>query len=85
MHEFTLNVITSLGNFDDPTNSKSNKLGNSPAIVLQKIKDDPYVLMQLARFGWKRVDKLALALKPEMISSESRLISFCKKLVRIEF
>ena len=76
--EFTLNVITSLGNFDDPTNSKSNKLGNSPAIVLQKIKDDPYVLMQLARFGWKRVDKLALALKPEMISSESRLISFCK-------
>lgn len=79
--EFTLNTITSLGNFDDPTNSKNNKLGNSPAIVLQKIKDDPYVLMQLARFGWKRVDKLALALKPEMISSESRLISFCKSVL----
>lgn len=76
--EFSLGTITSLGNFDDPTNSKNNKLGNSPAIVLQKIKDDPYVLMQLARFGWKRVDKLALALKPTMINSESRLISFCK-------
>lgn len=65
--EFTLNTITSL-----------NSLGNSPQLVLKKIEDDPYVLMKLSRFGWKRVDKLALALKPDSIDSESRLISFCK-------
>lgn len=73
--EFTLNTIMSLGDFNE---SSGNKLGNSPALVLQKIKEDPYCLTKLSRFGWKRVDKLALALKPEMICSESRLIAFCK-------
>ena len=68
--EFTLNTILSL-----------DGLGNSPAIVLKKIEEDPYILMKLARFGWKRVDKLALALKPDMISSTSRLISFCKTML----
>jgi RecD/TraA family predicted helicase len=72
--EFSLNTITKLGDFE----GGGNKIGNSPSIVLKKIKEDPYVLMNLARFGWKRVDKLALALKPEMVSSVSRLISFCK-------
>lgn len=65
--EFTLNTITSLSG-----------LGNNPQLILKKIEDDPYILMKLARFGWKRVDKLALALKPEMINSTSRLISFCR-------
>ena len=68
--EFTLNTITSLSG-----------LGNSPQLILRKIEEDPYVLMKLARFGWKRVDKLALALKPDMINSTSRLISFCKSVL----
>lgn len=65
--EFTLNTITSLSG-----------IGNSPQLILKKIEEDPYVIMKLSRFGWKRVDKLALALKPEMLTSTSRLISFCK-------
>lgn len=68
--EFSLNTILQLGNLE-----------NSPRLVLEQIENDPYVLMKLHRFGWKRVDKLALALKPEMISSTSRLISFCKTIL----
>ncbi len=65
--EFSLNTITSL-----------ESLGNSPRLILEQIENDPYILMKLHRFGWKRVDKLALALKPDMISSTSRLIAFCR-------
>lgn len=65
--EFTLTTITSL-----------KKLANNPKLVLKRIEEDPYVLMKLSRFGWKRVDKLALTLKPNMIASTSRLITFCK-------
>ena len=68
--EFTLNTIISI-----------SQLENSPQLVLKKIEEDPYVLMRLSRFGWKRVDKLALTLKPEMVNTTSRLISFCKSVL----
>lgn len=68
--EFTLNTIVSI-----------SQLENSPQLVLKKIEEDPYVLMRLSRFGWKRVDKLALTLKPEMVNTTSRLISFCKSIL----
>lgn len=68
--EFTLNTILSVGT-----------LANNPKLVLKRIQEDPYVLMKLSRFGWKRVDKLAVALKPEMVASTSRLISFCKSVL----
>lgn len=67
---FTINTILSL-----------SSLGNSPQLILQKIEENPYVLMKLSRFGWKRVDKLALTLKPELISSSFRLIAFCKSIL----
>lgn len=55
-----------------------NNLANSPKLILKQIQEDPYVLTKVSGFGWKRVDKLALKLKPDMICSTSRLISFCK-------
>lgn len=53
-------------------------LANNPRLILDQIKENPYILTKLTGFGWKRVDKLALTLTPDMVSSTPRLIAFCQ-------
>lgn len=53
------------------------EIASNPKQALDIIKDNPYELTKLPRFGWKRVDKIASKLNPEAICSTQRLISYC--------
>lgn len=48
----------------------------NPELLKQKLNDNPYILTRLHSFGFKRVDKLALKLKPDLLASKERLIAF---------
>lgn len=76
-----IDLIAKFGEFPEfslKTIEKMSILGNSPEIILNRIEENPYILTVLPRFGWKRVDKLALILNPEFECSTFRLIAFCK-------
>lgn len=51
---------------------------DSPELVKQKIKQNPYYISEYSRFGFKRTDDIALKMKPEMLKSPERLMAFLK-------
>lgn len=55
-----------------------NLLSNepNPGLLKQKIETNPYYLCSMKGFGFKKVDKLALKLKPELLESRERCIAF---------
>lgn len=48
----------------------------NPSLLKQKILDNPYHLTQIHGFGFKKVDDIAIKLKPEIISSSKRAYAF---------
>lgn len=48
----------------------------NPALLKQELEKNPYLLTRVDGLGFKRVDDLALKMKPELINSAQRLISF---------
>lgn len=48
----------------------------SPALLKQELDENPYTLVRINGLGFKRVDDLALKLKPELKSSMYRLVAF---------
>lgn len=54
------------------------KWESSPAILKQKIKENPYCMTEAKGFGFKTVDRIALKRDPSLIDSGKRLIAFMK-------
>ena len=50
----------------------------NPVLLKQQLEDNPYILTRISGLGFKKVDDLALKLKPELINSNERLIAFIK-------
>lgn len=48
------------------------------SILKQKIKDNPYCITEARGFGFQTVDRIALKLEPELISSSKRLFAFMR-------
>lgn len=54
------------------------------AILKQKIKENPYNLINARGFGFQTVDRIALKMQPELISSGKRLFAFIKYVLNKE-
>ena len=50
----------------------------NPALLKQQLEDNPYILTRINGLGFRKVDDLALKLKPELINSTERLVAFIK-------
>ena len=50
----------------------------NPVLLKQQLEDNPYLLTKINGLGFKKVDNLALKLKPEFINSTERLVAFIK-------
>lgn len=48
----------------------------NPDLLKKKIDENPYTLTQINGLGFKRVDELALKIRPDLIDSKYRLTSF---------
>ena len=48
----------------------------NPVLLKKEIEKNPWVLTRVDNLGFKRVDDLALKLKPELIDSTQRLVAF---------
>ncbi len=51
---------------------------SNPALLKEKLKNNPWILTDINGLGFKRVDELALKLKPEKINSLERLIAYTR-------
>lgn len=50
----------------------------NPELLKQKLNDNPYILTGIHGLGFKKVDKLALKLRPDMKVSNKRVYAFLK-------
>ena len=50
----------------------------NPVLLKQQLEDNPYTLTRIPQLGFKRIDDLALKIKPELINSNERLVAFIK-------
>lgn len=50
----------------------------NPSLLKQKLEQNPYILTKINGLGFKRIDELALKIKPELIDSTERLIAYVK-------
>ena len=50
----------------------------NPTLLKQQLEENPYILTKINGLGFKRIDELALKLKPELINSTERLVAFIK-------
>ena len=50
----------------------------NPALLKQQLEENPYILTKINGLGFKKVDDLALKLKPELINKSERLVAFIK-------
>lgn len=48
----------------------------NPVLLVQKLQDNPYIILKIDGIGWKKADELALKLKPEMETSLERLTAY---------
>ena len=53
----------------------------NPSLLKEKLEDNPYIMTDIPGLGFKRVDGLALKIKPELRHSMVRLVSFIKYLL----
>ena len=63
------------------TNTMLNTLlkgESNPQLLKETILNNPYTLTKIPSLGFKRVDDLALKIKPEMRDSQERLIAYVK-------
>lgn len=49
---------------------------SNPSLLKQELEDNPYIMTRIHGLGFKRVDDLALKLKPELRCSMHRLVAF---------
>ena len=50
----------------------------NPVLLKQQLENNPYCLTKIPQLGFKRIDDLALKLKPNMIDTVERLVAFIK-------
>lgn len=50
----------------------------NPVLLKQELEDNPYILTRISGLGFKKVDDLALKMKPELIDSSQRLVAYTK-------
>ena len=53
----------------------------NPSLLKEQLEENPYIMTQIRGLGFKRVDQLALKIKPELRHSMFRLVSFIKDLL----
>lgn len=50
----------------------------NPALLKEELEKNPYILTRINGLGFKRIDELALRMKPDLIDSTERLVAFVK-------
>lgn len=50
----------------------------NPTLLKENLESNPYILTKIKGLGFKKVDDLALSLKPELIDSPKRLLAYAK-------
>lgn len=50
----------------------------NPVLLKQELEKNPYLLTRISGLGFKKVDDLALKMKPELIDSTERLVAYTK-------
>ena len=50
----------------------------NPTLLKQQLEQNPYILVRIRGLGFKRIDELALKLKPALLDSHERLVAFVK-------
>lgn len=50
----------------------------NPVLLKQELEKNPYLLTRIPSLGFKRIDDLALKMKPELIDSSQRLVAYTK-------
>lgn len=65
-------------NINNGTVERLIKAAGSTLKLKEELTNNPYTLTEYQGFGFISVDKIVLAMKPELISSRFRLISFVK-------
>ena len=50
----------------------------NPALLKQELEKNPYIMTKVPQLGFKRIDDLALKLKPELLNSTERLVAFIR-------
>lgn len=50
----------------------------NPVLLKQELEKNPYIMTKVPQLGFKRIDDLALKLKPELLNSTERLIAFIR-------
>lgn len=53
----------------------------NPSLLKQQLEDNPYMMTKIRGLGFKRVDSLALKIKPELKHSMVRLVAFIRNLL----
>ena len=66
----TFNMIKKLLSFE-----------SNPSLLKEQLEENPYMMTQIRGLGFKRVDQLALKIKPELRHSMFRLVAFIKNLL----
>lgn len=51
---------------------------SNPVLLKQELEKNPYILTRINGLGFKKVDDLALKMKPELIDSSQRLVAYTK-------
>lgn len=50
----------------------------NPSLLKQQLLKNPYIMTRINGLGFKKVDELALKIKPELLESTERLVAFIK-------
>lgn len=50
----------------------------NPSLLKKNLEENPYILTKVHGMGFKRIDELALKVKPHLIDSPERLVAFVK-------
>lgn len=50
----------------------------NPVLLKQELESNPYILTRISGLGFRRIDDLALKMKPELINSLQRLVAYTK-------
>ena len=51
---------------------------SNPALLKKQLEENPYIMTKIQGCGFKKIDQLALKLKPELLNSSERLVAFTK-------
>ncbi len=51
---------------------------SNPVLLKKQLEENPYIMTKIQGCGFKKIDQLALKLKPELLNSSERLVAFTK-------